>query len=321
MTAWEAGWQLDVIRWFQVWRVPAVQAIAFVFHVIGSAPFYLAALPFVYWCVDETFGRRLGPLLMFNFWLNGGLKSWWRRPRPFSLSTDITPSVIERSYGAPSGHSQGAALIGTYIARYVRRRWVTVVAILYIVLMGLSRMVYGVHYPQDVLSGWFFGVLLVFVYAWVEPRISPWFEGQALLMKIGLVIAGGLLMTALYPGLIHVSSPEWLETPVDAEHLFDGPAAPIAAFVGLSIGFILEARYVRFSARGPGLQRALRFVVGVIGVLALYFSIDTLSSGLHPILVFRMLLYGAIAFWAAFLAPWVFLKLGLAEMREDPFGD
>ena len=317
MTAWEAGWQLDVIRWFQVWRVPAVQAVALFFHVIGSAPFYIGALPFVYWCVDAVFGRRLGAILMFNFWLNGALKSWWRRPRPFSLSTDITPPVLESSYGAPSGHTQGSAFIGAFVAHTLRRRWVTVLMVAYILLMGLSRMMLGVHYPQDVISGLIVGLLLVAAYAHFEPRIGPWFESQSSLVRIGLIVAAGVVMTALHPGLIHVSSPEWLATPVDPEHLFDGPAAPIAAFLGLGIGFVLEREHVRFSARGPALQRVLRFVVGVAGVLALYFGIDTLSSGLHPILVFRMLLYGSIAFWVAFGAPWVFVKIGLADIQED----
>ena len=67
------------------------------------------------------------------------------------------------SFSFPSGHAMGS-IIGygmlLYVLRQVwhgggrRRRIVEVVASLFIVAVGVSRILLGVHYPSDVLGGW-----------------------------------------------------------------------------------------------------------------------------------------------------------------------
>jgi membrane-associated phospholipid phosphatase len=40
-------------------------------------------------------------------------------------------------------------------------------------LVGVARIVHGVHLPIDVVGGWAFGALIGFAGLWVYDRIAP----------------------------------------------------------------------------------------------------------------------------------------------------
>jgi undecaprenyl-diphosphatase len=94
--------------------------------------------------------------------LNSVLKATFDRPRPqlFSWGTHALTSSF------PSGHAMSAAVVyGTvaYLAaRLQRRRWARAltlaIAAVLIVLICLSRLFLGVHYPSDVIAGVFVGL-------------------------------------------------------------------------------------------------------------------------------------------------------------------
>ncbi len=61
-------------------------------------------------------------------------------------------------YGFPSNHAANAASLAMYIILLFRRRFVTVIMICYVLLIGYSRIYLGVHYPFDVLGGILLGI-------------------------------------------------------------------------------------------------------------------------------------------------------------------
>lgn len=71
------------------------------------------------------------------------------------------PLVQELTFSFPSGHaaaSMAVAAACVFLAwRTPRRVLVVAVSALYVVLVGLSRMYLGVHYPTDILAGWLLG--------------------------------------------------------------------------------------------------------------------------------------------------------------------
>lgn len=64
-----------------------------------------------------------------------------------------------RGFGFPSGHSAMAATIATVCLAAVPRRYRAVLVVV-AALIGIARIVHGVHWPGDVVGGWALGVLV-----------------------------------------------------------------------------------------------------------------------------------------------------------------
>jgi len=112
------------------------------------------------------FGMRRQAAILFvtisSGWMIGALlKLGFARPRP----TNVSHLMGVEGYSFPSGHSFNAAVVyislavvlGTLSPRANVRRALVATGIAISILVSLSRVMLGVHYPSDVLAGWIAG--------------------------------------------------------------------------------------------------------------------------------------------------------------------
>lgn len=110
-------------------------------------------------------------------------KSLYARARP-----SIEHLVFAQGFSFPSGHSVASMMVYGFVAIIVHQRLaskslrllVEGLLALLIVLIGLSRIYLGVHYPTDVLAGFLLGLAFLYIsYPFYDQkRFEARFQGK-----------------------------------------------------------------------------------------------------------------------------------------------
>lgn len=296
------------------------------FSFLGTEQFFFLALPVFYWCVDPALGTRIGVNLLLGASLNGMLKALFHGPRPYWYSGRVIPYSAETSFGVPSGHAQSSVAVWGSLALWYKRRWVTIVALLMILLVGFSRVYLGAHFALDVIAGWIVGTALLWLVNRLWEPVAGWVGimpvwrqiALAFVASLGIVLLGALAMLTVR-GLI--LPPAWLE---NAARVFPTglpePAqlgeivTPAAVLFGLWAGLAWLRSHGGMAAAGSTGQRISRYFLGLVGVLILYLGWSRIFPSSETVVgqVLRYTKYGLLGAWIAAGAPWLFIKLGLA---------
>jgi undecaprenyl-diphosphatase len=100
------------------------------------------------------------------------LKRWTRRPRPFRAHDDIVPYIAPLDeFSFPSGHTLHAVSFSMIALAYFPV--LAPVLLPFTLLVALSRVVLGLHYPSDVIAATVIGCGLGGVSLWIASSILP----------------------------------------------------------------------------------------------------------------------------------------------------
>jgi membrane-associated phospholipid phosphatase len=326
--------EIDMILWFRT-LLPGLVGPFEVFTFLGDEMFFLLLLPFVYWCVDRRTGARLTLFFLLSTFFNGLAKHVFDLPRPIDVAADrlapLFPQGIaeaRESYGAtgngfPSGHTQLSVTVWGYLASrlYPKERPDLPVtdllrpvllagAALLMLMIPLSRVYLGVHYPHDLAGGYLLGAALLALFLWVQPQAEAWIAERSLAQQVALATAIPLLLLLVL---------------VD-----EATVTAAATLLGMGVGFALERRWVGFET-GPGRAErdgwrvALRYALGIAVMFVFYAGLKAAFAALNPategaVLALRFVRYTLMGLWGSIGGPWLFVKVGLAGQREAAEG-
>ena len=299
-----------------------------VFSFFGTEYFFLLLLPVLYWCLEASIGLRVGIILLLSTSVNETLKLVFHGPRPYWYSMDIIRYAGETSFGVPSGHSQIAFGVWGMLAASIGKWWGWLLAILIIAMIGISRLYLGVHFPHDVILGWLIGALLLWLvlHFWnpVTARLKKINPGLQIL--IAFLSSLFLILLTLIPYLwLKITDwqlpPAWAEYAKNAVSL-SGTITSSGTLFGLFTGLIWLNLRGGFDAVGPLWKRILRYVPGMVGLFLLYFGLKVIfglitahAEGMLPYIL-RYIRYFLVGAWISAGAPWIFIKLNLAQKSE-----
>lgn len=288
-------------------RTPWLDTVMAAITHLGEETVFMVAALFVFWCVSKRHGYYLLAIGFAGTVLNQFLKLLFRIPRPWVLDSNFTIVESARAqatgYSFPSGHSQNA--IGTFggIARFTRRKWVRVAAIVAAVLVPLSRMYLGVHTPLDVGVAAVIAVALVFaLYPLMERSDSRHGVMGAVLAVMLALAVGYLLFVSLYP----------FPADVDAANLASGVENAwklLGATVGMLVGWWLDVRFIHFDTRAVWYVQLIKLVGGLALLLGIRAALKAPLAAALGAGAGGAVRYGVMVLFAAAVWPMVFAPL------------
>lgn len=294
------------------------------FSQLGTEDFYFIVLPMVYWSIDAALGIRISVALLASVYVNTLGKVLFAGPRPYWVSSHVRPLWAESSFGVPSGHAQHAMSIWGMAAVVVKKTWFTALSVFLIFMIGFSRLVLGSHFPHDVVVGWLFGGILLWVISRYWEDVVRWLAGQTFAQhaRLAFLIAlvGIILGLAVYAMRSDYQIPQdWMingsrsgmdPEPVDPSSIFTSTGT----FFGMALGAAWIHSLGGYQTQGPVWKRVLRYVIGLIGILILWLGLGAVFPR-NPDAVsylLRFIRYTAVGWWIIGGAPWVFKHFNLA---------
>ncbi len=210
----------------------------------------------------------------------------------------------------------------------LNKPWAWVLALLLTFLIGFSRLYLGVHFVHDVLVGWVIGYVLLFLFMKFWDPVAAWLQTKTLAQQIALaffisllMIAIGALTTARLDG--YVFPAEWEENarragPLPDPVSIEGTFTSAGSFFGLAAGAAWIASRGGFQTAGPLEKRALRYVIGLIGILILWFGLGQVFPDGETVLplLLRYIRYFLVGFWVTAGAPWLFFHFNLVRQPK-----
>ncbi|MEB3767592.1 phosphatase PAP2 family protein [Acinetobacter sp. MD2] len=152
---------LIVVQYFSEHRSIVLSQLTQLLSLIGGMPFVLLLTGV--WCLFCILKQQYKTALFIALGIIGCIVIGWSlkwmidRPRPELMY------ALVKSYGPsfPSAHSAYAATLASIAKCLHRQTYFTVICIISCLIMGLSRVYAGVHFPTDVFAGWGVGLLWV----------------------------------------------------------------------------------------------------------------------------------------------------------------
>ncbi|WP_419725170.1 phosphatase PAP2 family protein [Terrisporobacter petrolearius] len=305
------GYQLDILMYLQSIRNELLTGIFTFFTICTEVPVITVLTGVIYWCINKKAGQRTLFALCGSLNINAGVKNYVKMPRP--IGTDGLQSLrIETAtgYSFPSGHTQTSTTFWTSMMYLFRKSWIYIIGILMIIGAGISRLYLGVHWPMDVIVAWGFGIILSIVFIKLFDYIDD--SKNYYILVVFMLIFG--VCTYFIGG-------------EDLYKMF-------GLYTGFALGYMVEDTFINFSTENETRRKnifakktsknenlgkkILRFVVGIISLLAVYLLLNYVQDTLivnkseEIINIIKYLKYTIVVFWGVAGAPALFKLFKLA---------
>ncbi len=301
--------EVQLMEWLQANLGKTAISIISAMSMFGEELIMILILGILYWGFHKELAKRIGSMILLSAVWNPMLKNVVIRRRPYmdhegiSILRVVEPGadimdISAQGYSFPSGHSTSAVALFGSLAYETRKKWAWCLAVLIPVLVGISRVVVGAHYPTDVLGGWLIAIVSIAAVTRLSKKIS------------NPVLQRGMLLLLALPGVLFCKSADY----------FSG----LGLLIGFVTGLTVEEKWVRFENTKSILRAVLRTIVGgglFLGLNTLLkapFSREFLENGSMAAMAVRCARYAVISFVEFGVYPLAFrwtAKIGKHENR------
>lgn len=297
--------QESILLYFQGTGTPFLDSLFEMITMLGEKNILIAGLVWIFWNTDKKKGFILSYTLLFSLFLNTLIKISFHRPRPFEQIPEISAKRVHTAtgYAFPSGHTQGAATFYMTIALLFKKKWIYGAAVLLSLLVALSRVYLGVHWPVDVIGGLIAGALVsIVMYRILDSLYDKTKQRDRFVIISSFSVVFVLLVFTAVNRFCF-----------NGEFILTDMVKTVGVFTGASIGFILEEKVSPFAVTGSLGKKNLRFITGLVFTLVLLSGLKLIFP---PTDIFHFIRYGLTGLWITWLFPAAGVKLGLFNTSE-----
>lgn len=293
--------QRDIMIWIQGlfdWGYGFFDFFFTFITAFGEELVLFIVLPIFYWAINKEMAQ-IGAVAGFaTMTLNGMIKDICEVERPIGTEgirfVEVenffvdTVHLKEGSYSFPSGHSQTSSVMMFSIASYYNKKKLWIAATILVLLVMLSRLYLGVHWPLDVLVGGALGAISAILFYKLLIK-----KNEDTRIKIYFIVACVCLIA-----LIFAEKSDTYKS--------------IGASFGFALGALVERKYVNFDPKeGTLLRKILRCLLGLVIVGGLKIGLKPLFGLIGDAFILDFLRYMILVFVAIAIYPMLFKKIRL----------
>lgn len=173
-------WDSDLFLWLNRDLGETVdQLMVLISSRFVAIPLYLLLLFFIYKKIGiQTWKYLLLVVLMIVVTdrTSVAVKNLVQRPRPcheIMLEGKVhqVNGKCGGNYGFFSSHATNTMAIAVLCMATLEIGWLTWLLFIWVILVGYSRIYLGVHYPGDILTGWFAGALIALAFFRLSKKL------------------------------------------------------------------------------------------------------------------------------------------------------
>lgn len=292
--------QKEILMFFISISNPFLDLIANIASSLGEEAIIIVLLGWILYGVDKKKGFAICGSILSATITMGILKAIIKAPRPFQVLKEIKGKRLTTAtgYSFPSGHASVSSSMYSAIAIAFKKKTLSIICAIAIVLVALSRMYLGVHWPIDVFGGITIGITLSFIlysYFYKIANDKDKKEKVSLNMATIFLIISSLMCLLLVLNIIdRVGYTDLLKT--------------IALASGSYFGFYFESKYINYSIEGKTIIKVIRLIILVALSLLIIGGIKALFGETYYI-IGSFIRYNLVGIFLTYLFPLFFKKL------------
>ncbi|MCD4712223.1 MAG: phosphatase PAP2 family protein [Clostridiales bacterium] len=279
----------DLIKWIQSFHSDTLDQFFILVTMLGEEYFYIAILSMIYWNINKQTARFLVLILALSATVNGAIKEVVGHSRPIG-EVGIRSKYTDTAEGAsfPSGHTQNATAFFGAAGLAAKNPLLWIGFSILIVLVAISRLYLGVHWPLDVIAGIGFGILSIVVGKFIYEKSEK--KGEYLPYFVILVLA--------VVSVFFLTSSAYIKA--------------VALLLGYLVGYFFEENFLQFDVRAPLVTQIMKYLIGLAVTGAIFLGLKmVLPTGVY----WDGLRYFLTIFFVMFGAPALFMVMKLSRHR------
>lgn len=185
-----------------------------------------------------------------------------------------------QGYSFPSGHSMMATNLFLAIPIYIRNNLYVAIGLVGVLIVALSRVGLGVHFPTDTIAGFLIALVIILILSRIFDKIEN--------------------RPYIYLGIVALSLVGIVFCPIISYIKY------VALALGISLGFLFEEKYVNFENPKSRRDAIVRFL-GAIVLFALFFVLIPKLAGNTDLI--KCIEYSLFTFIILAIYPLAFKKI------------